>query len=108
MEPSTNVDGDGPERGIGQYLRLASMEPSTNVDGDGLGMPPLGGEAAASMEPSTNVDGDKLSSIFTRSLTTLCFNGAVDERRRRHILFGCLPVRLHGFNGAVDERRRRR
>ncbi len=107
MEPSTNVDGDqrhsdGDEPGQARLQwsrRRTSTETARWIRGARR-------RIGASMEPSTNVDGDR-----RRWRSALrphpCFNGAVDERRRRRAASSGSAPRLASFNGAVDERRRR-
>src|ERR1700733_5245097 len=58
------------------------MEPSTNVDGEQRRAHHPHPRRRASMEPSTNVDGES-SGLFCAACALECFNGAVDERRRR-------------------------
>ncbi len=88
--------------------RRASMEPSTNVDGDrSYERRSHLDHRHASMEPSTNVDGDAVRRDARMWGGRSCFNGAVDECRRRRS--NHRPRHRPGarFNGAVDECRRR-
>src|SRR3984885_8257097 len=82
------------------------MEPSTNVDGEASLDQAVLTHERASMEPSTNVDGEAWVAAVPAAATG-CFNGGVDERRRRGIPPRALRRTTGSFNGAVDERRRR-
>ena len=111
MEPSMNIDGDGGALDQRRNGHVASMEPSMNIDGDVEDGRRRGWAAAASMEPSRNIDGDveplacgahdgiasmkpsmNIDGFGGRRWTTMatrraspCFNGAVDEHRRRPV-----------------------
>ncbi len=156
MEPSTNVDGDtnAPplivtssalqwsrrrmstetgcvenSRDLPPALQWSRRRMSTETEAHDVNPVDY---TIASMEPSTNVDGDLATPNWPTALPA-CFNGAVDECRRRQVrarvaarragasmepstnvdgdhlitIIVDLPV-THRFNGAVDECRRRR
>src|ERR1700733_7873408 len=59
------------------------MGPSMIVDGDTSPTPLWPSRAEASMGPSMIVDGDEMVNA-TKTTGLSSFNGAVDDRRRRH------------------------
>ena len=83
-----NIDGD-VYRCVGKpgWVGVASMEPSMNIDGDDRARHPDVPRRAASMEPSMNIDGDRPRRTPSRASCS-CFNGAVDEHRRRQEAVG--------------------
>src|ERR1700704_1365958 len=83
MGPSMIVDGDNLELGRVRDQLSASMWPSMIVDGDASPARRRMDTTRASMGPSIIVDGD-LSCWSGAPRSGCCFNGAVDDRRRRH------------------------
>jgi len=130
MEPSTNVDGDVDERDLAEHvlaLQWSRRRTSTETSGRMMCssvpftlqwsrrrtstetvacLAAVDLATLASMEPSTNVDGDAARRRTLRTRPRR-FNGAVDERRRRHRSRAASSSARGCFNGAVDERRRR-
>ncbi len=82
MGPSMIADGKHSAARGGRQIDLASMGPSMIVNGKVLVQRASDWLAMASMGPSMIVDGKSRSPRSAAGAST-CFNGAVDDRRRK-------------------------